>query len=218
MKKRSSIIALIIFTFIFSVASVSAHVSVKPNEVGVGSFQTFTVGVPNERDVPSTKVRLQIPEGLGHVMPLVKQGWNVEVVQGETAMESHEGDTHEEMGQVTEIVWSGGSVPVGMKEEFSFSAQVPAETTNLRWNAYQTYADGTVVSWEVGEGEEQPTTESGEPDFSEKGPASYTQVVDDLTSIESQIQTSSFDPAYVLSILALFLSGAALYMTIQKKK
>jgi uncharacterized protein YcnI len=34
---------------------------VKPNEVKVAAFQTFTMGVPNEKEIPTTAIRLVIP-------------------------------------------------------------------------------------------------------------------------------------------------------------
>ena len=51
----------LLFVVLFAAVSVSAHVSVRPEEVGIGTFQTFTVGVPNEKDSPTTALRLVIP-------------------------------------------------------------------------------------------------------------------------------------------------------------
>jgi uncharacterized protein YcnI len=195
-----------------SAGSVLAHVVVRPAEVGVAAFQTFTVGVPNEKDQATVGLRLVIPEGLNHVSPNVKPGWTIQTkkeASGETDGE-HSG---EEM--VTEISWTGGSIPAGMRDDFLFSAQAPAEETSLVWKAYQTYQDGTVVEWDLGKGDEQPKDEEGNPDFSKKGPASLTKVVNDLEETKTEVKTeSNFDQytpwvaygALLVAVIALALN------------
>ena len=175
-------------------AVASAHVVVKPNEVGVGAFQTFTTSVPNEKEVPVTALRLVIPAGLKEVSPTVKPGWDV------TTKKS--GDA------VTEIAWNGGSIPSGMRDDFTFSAQAPAKSTTLQWKAYQTYKDGTVVSWD-----QTPTSGEDDDDGSDKGPYSTTKVVNDLNNNDTATDTtksSSSTGAYILSGVALALAIVAL--------
>lgn len=65
--------------FLVWVSSASAHVVVKPAQVNVGSFQTFTIGVPVEKASGTIGVRLIVPEGLEYVTPNVKSGWRIEV-------------------------------------------------------------------------------------------------------------------------------------------
>lgn len=168
--------ALASFALVFSAAS--AHVSVQPKEVGVGKLQTFSVGVPVERDVATVGLRLVVPEGLGHVTPNVKPGWKITIVHGEaqTVEDAGSGDDH---GSVKEIIWTGGTVPSGQRDDFLFSAQAPAEPTTLQWKAYQTYQDGVVVAWELEAGQAQPQKD-GKPDYSKLGPVSETRVINDL--------------------------------------
>lgn len=123
---------------LIAAASVLAHVEVMPEEVVVAVRQDFTTGVPNEKDIPTTQVRLVIPAGLESVTPYVKPGWEIETKktgEGEDAL-------------VTEIIWSGGEIGVGLRDSFVFRAMIPSEATTLVWKAYQTYSDGTVVSWD----------------------------------------------------------------------
>lgn len=205
-----------------------AHVSVKPNQVGVGSFQTFSVGVPVEKDVATTQVRVVIPEGLEHVTPNVKPGWTIETVKQTTAMGNrgmgmgmHADDT------VTEIIWRGGRIPAGQRDDFFFSAKVPATPTSLAWKAYQTYTDGTVVAWELGSNEPQPTGPDGAPDFSTVGPASMTKVIDDLTAdtntkpammgYGSNMMMGSMQWLPWAVVLSLVLSGVSLAMQLGRK-
>lgn len=52
-----------------------AHVTVSPEGVAPGDFATLTVKVPTEKEIPTTEVRVEVPEGftLGGVQPV--PGW-----------------------------------------------------------------------------------------------------------------------------------------------
>lgn len=169
---KKAVIVLVSVAFLTGAGTASAHVTVKPAEAGVASFQIFTVSVPVEKDLPTTQVRLVLPEGLEYVMPTVKQGWRIDTVKKKAAQEA----------PIEEIIWRGGQIPNGFRDEFTFSAKVPAQAGDLNWKAYQTYRDGSVVSWDLLPGTAQPKNASGTPDFSEKGPASVTKIVDDLSA------------------------------------
>ncbi len=171
---------------LFSAGKAEAHVTVKPNQVGAASFQTFSVGVPSEKDIPTVGLRLVIPEGLKSVTPNVKPGWKID--------EKKEGEGEE--ATVIEISWSEGSIPAGQRDDFVFSAQVPATSGSLKWKAYQTYQDGTVVSWD----QDPATITKGE----EGTPFSTTTIVNDLTS-KDMGRNSLSSIAIILSLLALTL-------------
>lgn len=199
MKRIFTGVVLVSVLFLTASATVtSAHVSVKPAEVGVGAFQNFTVSVPVEKDNPTVGVRLWIPEGLHNVTPNVKPGWKIEIKKdgiGEDAV-------------VTEIKWTGGIIPSGQRDEFVFSAQAPSSETTLKWMAYQTYQDGSIVEWI-----HEPSA-NHEDDSSH--PYSQTKVVNDLSqktmaapAMESnKDQLNQWMPyiAFVLSVVAISLS------------
>jgi len=176
-----------------------AHVVVTPNTVGVAAFQTFTVSVPTEKDLPTVALKLELPAGLQHVSPTVKPGWQVNLKK------TGSGDNV----SVTEIDWTGGSIPADFRDEFSFSAQAPAKPETLKWKAYQTYQDGSIVAWDETPGQ------------SSDNPYSTTKVVNDLSTgpagstSETAAAGSSLAGAYVLSGVALALAIAAL---MRKKK
>lgn len=121
-------------------APASAHVTVKPAEVVTASYQTFTVSVPNERGVATTAVKIIIPDNIEGATPTQKAGWSIEVGK------PTEGEGKDK--KVTSLTWSGGEIADGTRDEFTFSAKTPAEDTAVQWKAYQTYADGMVVSWD----------------------------------------------------------------------
>jgi uncharacterized protein YcnI len=163
---------------LFVAFTVQAHVTVKPSSAGVASFQTFTLSVPSEKEIATVNIRLLVPEGLQNVTPTVKSGWTIRLV------EDHD--------IVKEIVWSNGSIPGEYRDEFSFSAKVPATETTLFWKAYQTYKDGSVVAWELTPDRSQPKKADGAPDFSQFGPASQTKIINDL---QASSQTPKTDCA-----------------------
>ncbi len=193
MKKLFAFVAVLTLSLV-SVVPAFAHVVVKPSQVLTGVFQTFTIGVPNEKEVPVTELKLIIPEGLNHVTPNVKDGWDI------TSVKTNEGED----AKVTEINWSGGKVPAGFRDEFLFSAQVPADETELTWKAYQTYENGDVVSWDQ-KGE-------SETEGSNSGPASITKVVldnKDATGSVNNQQNTTGSVSVILSALALAVSAIA---------
>lgn len=155
---------------LMSTPQANAHVVVKPAEVAPAGFVTFAVSVPNERTMDTVKIRLVIPQGLEHVTPTVKPGWKIETKASGTLDQGGHQDTN-----VSEIIWTGGMIPEGQRDDFTFSAKAPSETGELTWKAYQTYADGAVVAWDKSE-DEQPKKADGTPDFSKDGPFSVTEV------------------------------------------
>lgn len=124
----------------------SAHVTVKPNEVVAGGFQTFFVQVPNERDNASTtKVEIEFPHAFASVSFQPKPGWKrtVKMVEFDEPIEAFGDQVTEGVGTVT---WSGGEIAPGEFETFYFSAGVVPEG-DLVFPALQTYSSGQVVRW-----------------------------------------------------------------------
>jgi uncharacterized protein YcnI len=207
-------LGLLVSVISLSFSSVaSAHVVVRPAEVLTSGFQTFTVGAPNEKGVTFNKVELKIPEGLGHVSPVKMPGWDIEVEK--------EGSGEEAVA--TAIIWSGNEVESGFRQDFMFSARVPAEATELNWKAYQTYTNGQTVAWDLTE-EEQPTKEDGSPDFSKSGPFSVTKVVAETeatTALNRAEQTaadadSSATRAMYVGIAGVVVGLVGIYLATRK--
>ena len=40
-----------------------AHVVASPKEAHANQYQKFAVSVPTEKDIPTTKIRVEVPEG-----------------------------------------------------------------------------------------------------------------------------------------------------------
>src|SRR5690349_12274994 len=181
-----------------------AHVVVKPNELKPGAFQTFTISVPNEKDTPTTALKLEIPAGLKHVTPTVKPGWHITV----------EKEGEGEAATIKAISWTGGTISAGLRDDFTFSAQAPTEGTVLKWKAYQSYGSD-VVSWNLEENE-QPKTADGKPDFSTSGPLSTTKVAVEASPINPAEQTAN--RALYIAIAGTLIGIGALFLATRKKQ
>ncbi len=226
-------IAMVIALLFWMPISVSAHVSVKPAEVGVGQRLNFIVSVPTEEDNPTTEVRLVMPAGLQSVRPNAKSGWNVQINRVGESMKGevlNTGQPAPNAETVTEIVWSGGSIPIDMRDEFMFSAQAPEEEGEINWKAYQTYSDGTVATWDsdaktVEEyAKSNPVPDGGHDDNAPK-PYSVTRVINDLAAspkAESRQMIagdniSGDNLPLILSVLAVIVSGFSLGIALRKR-
>jgi uncharacterized protein YcnI len=126
-----------------------AHVVVSPEEVTAGDYATLTFSVPTEKEVPTTKIRVEVPDGfiLSGVQPV--PGWDYSF--------------EEDGGLITAVIWSGGEIKPKEFQQFLVQAQAPEEPGDYPWRAFQTYEDGSVVEW------------TGPPDAEE--PASVVAVV-----------------------------------------
>jgi uncharacterized protein YcnI len=110
-----------------------AHVQVQPALVAPGDAVIFTVVVPNERDVATVEVELQIPEG---VIPFAFEetpGWK----QSERLAADQSLDV---------VAWTG-SLPPGSFVRFFFLAGTPDEPGEITWPTVQRYADGVSARW-----------------------------------------------------------------------
>lgn len=191
------VFGILISLFVLALSPIaSAHVVVRPAEVVSAGFQTFTVGVPNEKDIPTTSVKLLIPQGLQHVSPTQKTGWDI-AIEKEGAGES---------ARVASITWNGGSIGEAFRDDFTFSAQVPEHATTLQWKAYQTYADGTVVSWD-----KEDSGHGHDNQNPNEGPFSVTEVVTETAAAKAtQKADQAAADAQQTAKRALYIAIAAL--------
>lgn len=178
-------------------SAASAHVVVSPSNALTGAYETFTTSVPNEKEIPVTGLRLVIPETVESVTPTVKPGWEIEITKKDD--------------KVTEISWTGGSIPAEQRDEFTFSAHLPAKAGDITWKAYQTYQDGSIVAWD------QKPAEDGHHEGEEgKGPYSITTVSDEGEEVTNAPSATSNTLLYFISVVALVVGAFALVRTSKK--
>jgi uncharacterized protein YcnI len=189
--KKTILYILSVFLF-FVPFVVSAHSTVTPSQSTTSKYENFVLSVPTEKEVPTVGLRLLIPEGLDKITPQVKPGWKIDVKKNSD-------------GVVTEIDWTGGSIPAGQKDIFQFTARTPKDNATLIWKVYQTYQGGEVVAWD-----RDPKTPAKEGET--VNPYSVTEVKADTGNsvpVANTNQSNNKLP-YVLSVAALAISLFAL--------
>jgi len=131
---RARIAALAVAAWLAGAGAALAHVEVLPAAVPAGESVEFTIRVPTERDVATTRVRVDFPSqvtvySFGQPPP----GWRL------TPLRTPD-------GRFRGVVYSGGRIPVAGYADFRLLG-TPFEEGEAIWPARQTYADGQVKPW-----------------------------------------------------------------------
>ena len=103
-----------------------AHVTLEGRQAPIGTWYKAVFAVPHGcAGSATTKIRVQIPDGVIDVKPMPKPGWNVEVVKGKYAApyDFHGGKISE---GAKEVVWSGGKLADDNYDEFVISTYLTA--------------------------------------------------------------------------------------------
>jgi uncharacterized protein YcnI len=132
---------LTVFVFLMS-SFAAAHVSVRPRESRPGVEERYTVRVPTEGSVPTTRVVLDIPTDVTVLDVPPAEG-----ARFETAKQDE---------RVISIAWTKEIAPKS-SAEFVFPARNPA-ATEIVWKAHQHFSDGTVADWVGVAGERRPAS------------------------------------------------------------
>ncbi|MHA6530029.1 YcnI family copper-binding membrane protein [Paenibacillus sp. BAC0078] len=181
----------------------SAHVTVSPAESATGAWETYTLKVPSEKDAATIQVDLRIPEGAEFKQYEAAPGWDVTIE-----------------GNKVSWIANGKGIQAGQFQRFYFTAKNPDAAGELAWNAYQHYADGSVVQWSGEEGSETPHSIT-EIVQAAGGDSHAHGSMDDHSSMNMGAETDKAQekpatPAAVyvalgVSILSLLLSIAGLF-------
>lgn len=197
------ILALGALLTLASSAQAWAHAEITPEGVPAGTTEELTLEVLQEKDAPTTEVRMEVPEGFKVTDVPAFGGWQGEIVGGD-------------------VVWSGGEAPQsGMGLELAFEARTPEEGGQYAFRVMQSYSDGSVVEWTGAPDSEEPAAfvevaSSGESGGSGGHEHSAEQHVDAGGSEshaegEHLSETGGVSPALFLAgALALAASAAAL--------
>ena len=123
MKVKSS--GFVIAALLFATPA-CAHVTLEGRQAAIGTWYKAVFAVPHGcAGSATTKIRVQIPDGVIDVKPMPKPGWNVEVVKGKYAApyDFHGGKISE---GAKEVVWSGGKLADDNYDEFVISTYLTA--------------------------------------------------------------------------------------------
>jgi uncharacterized protein YcnI len=106
---------------VLAASPASAHVTLKIKEAAIGTPYDAVFVVPHGcSGSATTRIRVQIPEGVIVVKPLPTAGWNVEAVPGKYAS-AYDYQGSSVSNGAKEVVWSGGNLPDHTREEFVIS-------------------------------------------------------------------------------------------------
>jgi len=189
----------------------SAHVTVWPKETTTSAYEKYTVRVPVEKDVNTTKVRLEFPANVKVSTVKPVPGWTYEL----------EKDAE---GRAKAVVWTAanGGIKQGEFMEFDFVGANPKEVGegSLTWKASQTYADGSVVDWSGAKDSKTPASVTtlkqaaagdshGHGDEAAKEENKATE-----EAAHSEAGTAPEERPFTETTLPLILSGAALLLAL----
>jgi uncharacterized protein YcnI len=148
--RRAAAVAALTLAGLAIASTASAHVTVSPESLPQGATAELTFKVPNEEASANTvKLQLQIPTDhpIAQVLAKPVPGWSIDVhtVKLAKPLTTDDGTF---TTAVSEIDWTGGSIPPGQYQDFQISVDpLPSDTTQLVFKAVQTYSDGNVVRW-----------------------------------------------------------------------
>jgi uncharacterized protein YcnI len=119
--------------FVLAPAVADAHAVVYPKQSVAGRYEKYVLRVPNERDVPTTRVEIHFPPGLRVEAFADVPGWELQVITDSAKA-------------ITGAIWTG-TLPAKRFVEFPFEAANPKSDVQLAWPTYQTYSNGERVEW-----------------------------------------------------------------------
>ena len=209
LKKISKVVLpTVLGLFLFSSVA-SAHVTVVPKTSTTGAWETYTVKVPVEKEVPTTKVTLKTPAGAEIESYQPVPGWNY----------TADKDSNGKVKSITFESTGEGILP-GQFQQFSFVAKNPDKAGEIAWDAYQYYKDGSVVEWTGNESSDSPhsitaiVTGSSTDDHHDEQ-AKTEESNKDVTKSANTKQSSSLP--LILSIVSVILSLVALLGAFRKR-
>jgi uncharacterized protein YcnI len=197
---RRAALVLALAAGLVTAAPATAHVDVLPREVAQGEAIELTVRVPSERDLATTRVRVEIPPQITvYSFGPPPPGWRVLPVRGPD-------------GRFRTAVFSGGSIPPARYADFTMLG-TPFESGTAVWKVRQTYADGVVKRWTGPP--EKPGDQSAETGPGDPGPAAAVTVLEPGATVGGSATASSGDDggdsgvAVWLGVIAIGISGLA---------
>jgi uncharacterized protein YcnI len=198
MKKYLVFSTIAVALNLLAVTVASAHVTLDPKTAPVGR-QRYLLNVPTEKNIPTTSVRLVVPESVEVTGILSQPGWTHTEKTVEVAVKPTDDDSSSE--RITEITWTGGSIKPGEYMQFGFSTNYTGAPGDIHWKAYQTYSDGSVVAWD---------------DANAENPAPKVTIT--KTTQTDSTTKSSNQSNMIFIFVALLFSVAAFMVSLKGKK
>ena len=126
-------VALILIALLLVSESAGAHAVVFPQTSRPGAYEKYTIRVPNEKNVETTRIRIEFPEAVHVISFSDVPGWPLEIVRDSAQ-------------RITAAIWTG-TLPPQRFIELPFIAVNPKTSAAVAWPIHQTYSDGETVDW-----------------------------------------------------------------------
>ena len=107
----------------------AAHIRIYPTESTTGAREKYTMRVPNEKQVGSSKIEGEFPADLQVYDFEFKPGWKIDFKK-------------DDKGKIIGATWTGKLQPYEFIE-FGMLGINPKQGANLTWKFIQYYDDGT---------------------------------------------------------------------------
>ena len=117
-------------------ATAWGHSDLDPRQSIPNKWETYTLNVPTETEVPTVQVRLLVPRDFEIEMIAHSPLWQLT-------------KSRDERGYIREVTWSGSSIPPQTFAEFKLLVRNPAAPGPALWKIEQYYQDGNVATWEA---------------------------------------------------------------------
>lgn len=209
-------IPAVVSLFFFS-SLASAHVTVIPKTSTTGAWETYTLKVPVEKEVATTKVTIKAPQGVEIMSYQPVPGWTY----------SSEKDAS---GKVKTFTFeaTGEGIQAGQFQQFVFVGKNPEKAAKAAWDAFQYYKDGSVVEWTGDEGSDAPhsitdivtatTMDHHATQNTEDSDKTQKQETEKAkTEVTKKTTETSNSLSLILSGIAALLSLASIIIAIRKK-
>ena len=128
---------IVVWGCLLGLAAVTrGHSDLDPRQSIPKKWETYTLSVPTETEVPTVKIRLFVPSPFEIEVMHHSRVWKIATVRDAS-------------GFIREVSWSGNSIPPQTFEEFRFLARNPGTAGTYRWKIEQQYKGGESATWEA---------------------------------------------------------------------
>ena len=126
-------------------APLAAHVTLDTAQAPALAYVRIAIRVPHGCEGAGTvALRLQIPDGVTSVKPMVKAGWSISLDRADGTPAS----AHDATPVVREVAWRGGPLPDEFYDEFVLRIRMPDTPNETIWfPCVQECEGGKVSRW-----------------------------------------------------------------------
>jgi uncharacterized protein YcnI len=121
--------SLVAMSLLACASAALAHIRIYPNESTHGAREKYTMRVPNEKQVATTRIEGEFPPEVNVYDFEFKPGWKIDFKK-------------DDKGKIVGATWNGKIQPYEFVE-FGMLGLNPKEGKTLTWKFVQFYEDGT---------------------------------------------------------------------------